>query len=134
MVIEDDPDLMRIIVRTLQMNGFEVIQAYGGEDAMRKMKLRKPDMIFTDLAMPKMTGVDVIRAVKKDPETRTIPCVAVTAYMWDTIATFAGQAGCDGFIAKPFKASRLLDEVAKHIDLPGRLPSRPGGSSDKETR
>lgn len=131
MVVEDDPDVMRIIARTLQMNGYEVIQAYGGEDAIRKLKLRKPDLIFTDLAMPKMTGVDVIRAVKGDPETRAIPCIAVTAYLWDTIATFAGQAGCDGFISKPFKAARLLEEIDKHLGPHGRQPPHPAAPPAK---
>ena len=72
-VIEDDPDLMRLITQMLKSAGFQVVQAYGGEDALRKLKLHRPDLILTDLAMPKMSGVEVIHEVKSDPDTRDIP-------------------------------------------------------------
>lgn len=125
MVIEDDIDLMRLLSHTLKSAGFNVIQAYGGEDALRKVKSHKPDLIVTDLAMPKMSGVEVIHHVKTDAETKHIPCVAVTAFTWDHIAQSANQAGCDSFISKPFTSVRLLQEVAKYVPLPGKLPSRP---------
>jgi CheY-like chemotaxis protein len=121
MVIEDDPDLMRLLAHILTAAGFEVVQAYGGEDAIRRLKLHPPDLILTDLAMPKMSGVEVIHQVKSDPATKAIPCVAVTAYMWDHIAQSAGQVGCDSFVSKPFNATRLLQEVAKYVPLPQRV-------------
>lgn len=126
MVIEDDPDLMRLMSHTLTSAGFNVVQAYGGEDALRKVKLHPFDLILTDLAMPKMSGVEVIQRVKTDPETKHIPIVAVTAYMWDNIAQSAGSVGVDGFVAKPFTAVRLLQEVAKYVPLPdkGTPPKR----------
>lgn len=125
MVVEDDPDLMRLISYTLKSAGFHVVHAYGGEDALRKVKIHKPDLILTDLAMPKMSGVEVIHHVKSDQDTKHIPCVAVTAFMWDSIAQSAGQVGCDGFIAKPFNSVRLLQEVAKYVALPATPTSRP---------
>lgn len=128
MVIEDDPDLMRLITHTLKSAGFNVIQAYGGEDALRKVKLQKPDLILTDLAMPKMSGVEVIAVVKSDPETRDIPVVAVTAFTWDTIAQSASQVGCDSFVSKPFNSVRLLQEVSKYVTLPSRPPAGPGAT------
>lgn len=129
LVIEDDVDLMRLISQMLKSAGFQVIQAYGGEDAFRKLKLRRPDLILTDLAMPKMTGVEIIHEVKSDPATHEIPCVAVTAFTWDNIAQAASQVGCDGFIAKPFNAVRLLKEVAKYVPLPGKM-ARQARASD----
>lgn len=126
MVIEDDPDLMRLLCHTLKSAGFQVVPAYGGEDALRKVKLHKPDLILTDLAMPKISGVEVIHHVKSDPETKHIPCVAVTAFMWDSIAQSASQVGCDSFVSKPFNSVRLLQEVAKYVALPGKGPPRPG--------
>jgi CheY-like chemotaxis protein len=125
MVVEDDPDLMRLITHTLKTAGFDVVQAYGGEDALRKVKMHRPDLILTDLAMPKMSGVEVIHQVKNDPETREIPCVAVTAFMWDHIAQSASQVGCDGFVSKPFNSVRLLQEVAKYVPLPSKALPRP---------
>jgi len=124
MVIEDDHDLMRLITHTLTAAGFQVIQAYGGQDGLRKVRLSRPDLILTDLAMPQMSGVEVIQRVKSDPQTQCIPCVAVTAFMWDSIAQCAGQAGCDSYLPKPFNAVRLLQEVAKYVALPAKLSAR----------
>jgi CheY-like chemotaxis protein len=128
MVIEDDPDLMRLMTHTLKSAGFNVIQAYGGEDALRKVKLQKPDLILTDLAMPKMSGVEVIAHVKADADTKDIPVVAVTAFTWDTIAQSASQVGCDSFVSKPFNAVRLLQEVSKYVTLPGKQPVGSGAA------
>lgn len=128
MVIEDDPDLMQLMGHVLKNAGYEVVQAYGGEDALRKVKTHPPDAILTDLAMPKMSGVELIEQLKRDPATRHIPIIAVTAHAWDPIAQSAGVVGVDGFVAKPFSAGRLLQEVAKHVPPPGKR-TVPGASS-----
>jgi CheY-like chemotaxis protein len=122
LVLEDDPDIMRILMHTLKAAGYMVIPAYGGDDAIRKVKQHQPALILTDLAMPKMSGVEVIEVLKNDPDTSHIPVVAVTAYVWDGLAQSAGQVGCDGFIAKPFSTKHLLREVEKY--LPQRPPDR----------
>lgn len=119
LVVEDDPDIMRILTHTLHAAGFQVVQAYGGEDAIRKVQLQKPDLVLTDLAMPKVSGVQVIEFIKSDPETQHIPVVAVTAHVWDGIAQSAGQVGCDGYISKPFTAKQILQEVYRHLNPSG---------------
>ena len=124
LVIEDDPDIMRLLSHTLKAAGFNVIQAYGGEDALRKVKLHKPHLVLTDLAMPKMSGVELIHQLKTDAATQHIPCVAVTAFTWDHIAQSASQVGCDGFVSKPFNAVKLLQAVAKYVPLPLRSAAR----------
>ena len=115
LVVEDEPDIMRIITHTLQSVGHQVIPAYGGDDAIRKVKAHLPDLVLTDLAMPKVSGVQVIESIKKDPDTKKIPVIAVTAHVWDGIAQEAGAAGCDGYISKPFSMKQLLQEVQKHL-------------------
>lgn len=112
LIIEDDPDIMRLLSRTLSGAGYHVIHAYGGEDALRKVRAAAPALILTDLAMPQMSGVEVIQTLKGDPDTTHIPVIAVTAHMWDNIAQSAGQVGVDGFINKPFSSKTLLKEVA----------------------
>lgn len=125
MVIEDDVDLMRLMLHILRSAGYQVVQTYGGADALRKVKMQKPDLVLTDLAMPGMSGVEVIAQIKGDEETRHIPCVAVTAHMWDHIAQAASQSGCESLVGKPFNSVRLLQEVTKYVPLPGKLPARP---------
>jgi CheY-like chemotaxis protein len=115
LVVEDDPDIMRIILHTLKGAGHQVVPAYGGEDAIRKLQGQRFDLVLTDLAMPKVSGVQVIEAVKSDPDTQHTPVIAVTAYVWENLAQAAGQAGCDGYISKPFTPKQLLQELEKHL-------------------
>jgi len=119
LIVEDDVDGMKILSSMLTSAGYQVVRAYGGEDALRKVKAQKFDLVLTDLAMPKMSGVEVIDGIKKNAETRHIPVLAVTAFVWDQIAQSAGQVGCDGFIRKPFTAQQLLREVEKHLAAAG---------------
>ncbi len=118
LIVEDDADSMKILSSMLTAAGYQVVRAYGGEDALRKVKAQKFDLVLTDLAMPKMSGVQVIEGIKKGAETKHIPVVAVTAFVWDQIAQSAGQVGVDGFIRKPFTAQQLLREVEKHLGAP----------------
>jgi two-component system cell cycle response regulator DivK len=115
LVVEDDPDIMRILTHALTAVGHQVVPAYGGEDAIRKVKAQKFDLVLTDLSMPKVSGVEVIQAIKGDPATQHIPVVAVTAHVWDGIAQSAGQVGCDGYISKPFSPKQLVQEIQKYL-------------------
>lgn len=115
LVVEDDPDIMRILTHALSAVGHQVVPAYGGEDAIRKVKAQKFDLVLTDLSMPKISGVEVIQAIKSDPATQHIPVLAVTAHVWDSIAQSAGQVGCDGYISKPFSPKQLVQEIQKYL-------------------
>jgi two-component system cell cycle response regulator DivK len=115
LVVEDDADMMRILAQTLTAAGYQVIHGFGGEDALRKVRQHKPDLVVTDLAMPLVSGVEVIEQIKGDPDTRHIPVIAVTAYVWDPITRSAHSFGCDAVIAKPFSAKRLVQEVEAHL-------------------
>jgi two-component system cell cycle response regulator DivK len=116
LVVEDDADCMRILEQAVTEAGARPLRAYGGVDAIRKVKQYKPVLVLTDLAMPQVSGVEVIHAIKSDPETRHIPVVAVTAYIWDAIARGAGQAGCDAYLAKPFKIRELVTLVQRYLE------------------
>ncbi len=95
--------------------GYRVVPAYGGEDAKRKIKRQKFDLVVTDLSMPKVSGVDVVAAIKGDADTEHIPVVVVTAHIWGEIAQRARHMGYDGCISKPFTPAQLLQAVAKHL-------------------
>lgn len=111
LIVEDELDHVRILKEMLQHMGYEVVQAYGAEDALRKIRTRKPDLILTDLAMPKANGVQLIDAIKSNPETEDIPVIAVTAHVWDGLAQAAKSAGCNGFVSKPFTKETLQAEL-----------------------
>jgi len=123
LVVEDDPDILRIILHTLKSAGYHVVPAYGGEDALRKIQRERFDLVLTDLSMPRMSGVELIEMVKTDPDTAHIPVIAVTAYWMDRIGDSADEVGCDGHLLKPFRSSELLELVGRHLAAP-RLPPR----------
>ncbi len=115
LVVDDEPDALRIITHVLNRASYVAVPAYGGEHALRKLDMDHFDLVLTDLAMPGVSGVTVINRVRSDPEMRGIPVVAITAHIWDGISQSAGQIGCDGFIAKPVNSKELLREVSKYL-------------------
>jgi len=115
LIVDDEPDALVILRHVLTRAGYDVVPAYGGEDALRKIGRQRFDLILTDLAMPKVSGVEVIDRVKSDPDRRPTPVVAITAYMWDYISQCASNSGCDAFLYKPVEAKRLLQEVDKWL-------------------
>lgn len=120
LVVEDNPDQLRILTEMLRAAGYQVASSLGAEPGQRKAKSLKPDLILTDLAMPQVSGVQLIDRLRTDPETQHIPIVCVTAYVWDGIAQAAGNAGATGFIAKPYTRARLIEEVEKYLPAPLR--------------
>ena len=126
LVVDDDPDMLKILGYILTAGGYEVAVGYGGEDALRKLRKQSFDLILTDLAMPVMSGIELIEIVRSQPETRHIPILAVTAHIWEGISRVAAEAGCDGFVSKPVSRENLLRAVDRHVrqspaDRPLRL-------------
>jgi len=129
LVVEDQPDQMAFTTHALKGAGYQVVVAYGGDDAIRKVGTQKIDLVVTDLAMPNVSGVEVVTKIKSNPVTQPIPVIVTTAYAWDQMGHMAVEAGCDAYINKPFSARRLVEEVQKQLEQkrPSDLPSAPGG-------
>jgi CheY-like chemotaxis protein/HPt (histidine-containing phosphotransfer) domain-containing protein len=115
LVVDDDPVALRMLEEAVKAGGYEVLRAYGAEDALRKVKLRRPDLVLTDLEMPKVNGVALIASIRADAEIRHTPIIAVTSYACDTMGQAAAQVGCDGNIAKPFLPKQLLLKVREFL-------------------
>jgi CheY-like chemotaxis protein len=111
LVVEDEQDQMTILTLLLTGAGYRVLPAFGADDAIRKVKTQPVDLVLTDLAMPKVSGVEVVYAIKSDPQTQHIPVVVITAYVWESLGRAASQMRPDAFISKPYKSAKLLDEV-----------------------
>jgi CheY-like chemotaxis protein len=124
LVVDDEPDALYILRHVLTRAGYDVIPAYGGADALRKVQRQNFDLIVTDLAMPDVSGIEVIDRVRHDPEKQLIPILAVTAYLWDNMSQCASQSGCDGFLNKPVNAKDLVREVDRQLRA-RRLTPRP---------
>jgi two-component system, cell cycle response regulator DivK len=111
LVADDDFDLRTIVSDFLTSEGFEVILAVDGEEALNKAKAEKPDLLVLDLSMPKMNGWDVARNIRKDPALCRIPIIAFTAHALKGAEANAREAGCNAYVAKPFSPEALVDKI-----------------------
>jgi CheY-like chemotaxis protein len=115
-VIEDDPTHLKLATLVLSAAGHKVSGAEVAQQALDTIKKDKPDIILLDLALPGMDGLTLIRKLKADPETRTIPVVAMTAYLDRFKEKDVLAAGCEAYLVKPIDTRRLprvISDVAK---------------------
>jgi two-component system, chemotaxis family, chemotaxis protein CheY len=119
LVVDDSPIMRNMVKQTLVKTGlaeFEFTEAVDGEDALAKFDRDKVDIGFVDWNMPKMTGVDFVRAVRAQGDTRHIPFIMVTSEKtMSKIEEALDQAGADAFICKPFTADEMKMKVDKAI-------------------
>ena len=109
--VEDHESNRKIIRDLFTRKGYRVIEAVDGEEAVRMAKREKPDLILMDVQLPKMDGYEATRRIKADPELSHIPILAVTSYALSGDKEQALEAGCDDYVAKPFRPRELLAKV-----------------------
>lgn len=115
LVVEDTEDNRKILRDLLTSAGFELIEATDGESGIRMAAEEKPDLILMDIQLPLVNGYEATRRIKANPETGKIPILAVTSYALSGDEAKAMEAGCDGYIAKPFSPRNLLAKVREFL-------------------
>jgi two-component system cell cycle response regulator DivK len=113
--MEDDNDTQGMVRFLLEYKGYEVLVAKDGKHGLEMAHHDKPDLILLDLAMPEMDGWSVAYRLKGDPETKSIPVIAVTAYTMASDRRLALNAGCDGFVSKPMNVPEFIAEIEKFL-------------------
>lgn len=119
--IDDDPDLQDLVARVLKDHGHAVDWAFSGEEGYEKALKLKPDLIILDMMLPTLNGVEVLKMLKANAASRSIPVIVVTAYFGE--ATFNERSikelGAFEFLKKPVQFSRLAEMIASALK-PGR--------------
>ena len=115
LIVEDQEDNRRILRDALSTVGYDLIEAFNGEDGVRLAQTERPDLILMDIQLPKMDGYEATQQIKSIAELKTIPIIAVTSYALSGDEAKARAAGCDGYIAKPFSPRELLAKVRKYL-------------------
>ncbi len=113
MTVDDSPSVRQMVVFTLRQGGYEVIEAVDGCDGLSKLRGASCDMVITDLNMPVMDGISLIREVRNDPAYRTLPIVMLTTESQEVRKQEGKAAGATGWIVKPFKPEQLLAVVRR---------------------
>ena len=111
LVVDDEIYIVHILDFSLGMEGYEVVTALDGEQALEKMKTEKPDLIVLDIMMPKLDGYEVCKAVKADPATKQIPVILLSAKGRNVDQTMGFEVGADDYITKPFSPRKLVERI-----------------------
>jgi DNA-binding response OmpR family regulator len=129
LVIDDDPDIRRLVVWKLQQAGFATVAEGDGEAGLaaaqgqpREGASVRPDLVLVDWTMPKLSGIQVCRALRENPDTADIPLILLTAKAQEAEFELGMAAGADDYIVKPFSPSDLLERVETVLawkDMPG---------------
>ncbi|MFH1791091.1 MAG: response regulator [Candidatus Omnitrophota bacterium] len=111
LVVDDEADLVETLTFRLEANGYEVIPAYDGKEALDKARREKPDLILLDLMLPHIDGYKVCGMLKSDDKYKSIPIILFTARAQDQDKKLGLEAGANGYITKPFEAKELLAKI-----------------------
>ena len=113
MTADDSASIRQMVAFTLKQNGYEVVEAVDGQDALSKLTTKKVDMLLTDLNMPKLDGIGLIKGVRAGGLNKFIPIVMLTTESQDGKKAAGKAAGATGWIVKPFKPEQLVAVVKK---------------------
>jgi CheY-like chemotaxis protein len=123
LVVEDDPSTRMLEAELLEDDGFDVLQARNGEDALRLAQERGPGVVLLDIALPTVSGFDVLSTLKKRSATAQIPVVLVSAYAG--LVEDCKQRGANACVQKPFDVDTLLAQVRGAVRAGSTAPGEP---------
>ena len=111
LIADDRPEVVELVRVTLEGEDYEIVDASNGKETLRKARLEKPDLVLLDVVMPKMDGFEVCRKLKKDPQTKEIPIIMLTAKGQEADKEKGREVGASDYITKPFSPSALLIKI-----------------------
>jgi len=115
LIVEDNPQNMMVILMTLRGQGYTLLEAVDGEEALKVADREKPDLILMDIRLPKIDGLEVTRRLRQMPTLSRIPIIALTAYAMNGDEERVIEAGCDAYLTKPFHIHELRSAVAEML-------------------
>lgn len=121
LVAEDERDIREQIVFTLQISGFDVIEAPNGEEAVKMATEIEPDLILMDVRMPKMTGYEACEALKKQERTKDIPIMFLSAKGQEAEISKGLELGAVKYFLKPFAPDELSEQVNMLLTTYGKI-------------
>jgi two-component system alkaline phosphatase synthesis response regulator PhoP len=110
-VVDDDQDIRMILRANLEDEGYEVMEAAGGREALEVITSNDPDLVVLDIMMPEVDGYDVLQELRSKPEYAELPVVLLTARRQESDVWEGWSAGADYYITKPFKMKELIQFI-----------------------
>ena len=117
LIVEDDPDIRKLLDATLTFRGYRVITANNGKEGLEVIQIKRPAIVIADIMMPKLDGFGLVHRLRINPETRDIPVVFITAtYIAPEDREFALNIGATRFIQKPVDLEDFLTTIAELLE------------------
>jgi CheY-like chemotaxis protein len=113
LVVDDDPSIVKLLTLNLEIEGYEVVSAANGREALEAVAEHDPDLVVCDVMMPVMNGLEVVSRLKRDDETKDLPVVMLSAKAQELDVAHGKATGADEYVTKPFDPEDLLAVVAK---------------------
>lgn len=110
-VVDDDQDIRMLLKANLEDEGYEVMEAPGGREAIDMIKHNETDLVVLDIMMPEVDGYDVLQELRSKPEHAELPVVLLTARRQESDVWEGWSAGADYYITKPFKMRELIQFI-----------------------
>ncbi|MFC1571396.1 response regulator [Candidatus Margulisiibacteriota bacterium] len=115
LVVDDEPDILKVVTFRLKKEGYEVITAVDGQEGLDFAKSKKPDLILLDLRLPKMNGDEVCKLIKADEQIKHIPVIFITASQQSDVGEMAKEFCAQDYIVKPFTPEELFAKVRQYL-------------------
>jgi DNA-binding response OmpR family regulator len=130
-VAEDEPDMLEMVSANLRSAGFKIATAEDGATALASVREQRPSLLVLDLMLPGMSGLEVCRALKRDPATAAIPIIMLTARAEEVDRIVGFELGADDYITKPFSPRELVLRIQSVLRRSSQPPAAP---ADDELR
>ena len=111
LIVEDEPSMVELLKYNLESEGFQVTSAADGEEAMLSIEEQKPDMVLLDWMLPKLSGIEICRRLRRDQEFRNLPVIMITARAEETDRVRGLDVGADDYVSKPFSPAELMARI-----------------------
>jgi DNA-binding response OmpR family regulator len=122
LLVDDEPSIVKMVGKRLEVEGFEVLIAMDGQDGLAKARSASPDLIVLDLMLPKMNGYEICTMLKQDARYQRIPVVLFTAKAQEKDEKLGMECGADAYVRKPFRAQELLEKIRALLpDAPSEM-------------
>ena len=111
LIVEDEPSMVELLRYNLESEGFEVSSALDGEEAWLSIEEQKPDMVLLDWMLPKLSGIEICRRLRRDQEFRNLPVIMITARGEESDRVRGLDVGADDYVSKPFSPAELMARI-----------------------
>jgi DNA-binding response OmpR family regulator len=113
LVVDDDPVILRLLQVNFELEGIDVVTAVDGEEGLKMAQSDRPDLVISDIMMPRVNGLELLAALRSSPDTASLPVILLSAKAQVADVQRGLELGADDYVTKPFDPLELIDRIYK---------------------